>query len=373
MRHVLAARRHDGGRRQLRLRRRAVPGRRPRVPRPAVRPGRGHGPRRPRPDRRGTSRPSPSSSRHAPGRLGLNFGMYVGHSAVRRWVMGDAAYERAATDDEVATMVGLVDEAMRAGALGFSSSLAPTHLDLADRPIPSRLASLDELRALADVGRPPRAGLDRLRAGERGRGHLRRRPRPADRAGRTRRRARRSRRASAAARRSTRRPRRGRSRGASSTARPPLGTPVYSLLMTRPLNGPFTVAGGTSRYEGVPLVARADDRAARGEAPAARRSRAAGAAARRASTTRTSIRPRARPCRHRSGRACACRPRRSTADQRWMGRADRPTSPPSSGVHPADVLLDLAARRRPARRLPLVERDAGVARAAARTCSSTRR
>ena len=91
------------------------------------------------------------------GRLGLNFGMYVGHSAVRRWVMGDAAYERAATQDEVDVMIGLVDEAMAAGALGFSSSLAPTHLDLADRPIPSRLATLDESleEAAMDLGARP--------------------------------------------------------------------------------------------------------------------------------------------------------------------------------------------------------------------------
>src|SRR5262245_2445032 len=95
-----------------------------------------------------------------PGRLGVNLGMYVGHSAVRRWVMGDDAYERAASDDEVTAMVGLVDEAMRSGALGFSSSLAPTHLDLADRPIPSRLATLDEVRALADaVGRYGRGSI----------------------------------------------------------------------------------------------------------------------------------------------------------------------------------------------------------------------
>ncbi|HMJ74657.1 MAG TPA: amidohydrolase family protein, partial [Iamia sp.] len=94
------------------------------------------------------------------GRLGVNLGMYVGHSAIRRWVMGDASFERAATEDEVAAMVHLVDDAMGHGALGFSSSLAPTHLDLADRPIPSRLADLDEVRALADaVGRYGRGSI----------------------------------------------------------------------------------------------------------------------------------------------------------------------------------------------------------------------
>ena len=77
--------------------------------------------------------------------------MYVGHSAVRRWVMGDAAYERQANRRRARAIAAIVDEAMRAGALGLSSSHAPTHLDLADRPVPSRLASIDELRALADV------------------------------------------------------------------------------------------------------------------------------------------------------------------------------------------------------------------------------
>src|SRR3954469_679191 len=48
----------------------------------------------------------------------LNFTAYVGHSAVRLWVMGDAAYEREATADEVAEMCRVVQEAIRGGAAG---------------------------------------------------------------------------------------------------------------------------------------------------------------------------------------------------------------------------------------------------------------
>src|SRR5262245_24532941 len=44
-----------------------------------------------------------------PGRIGVNVLSQVGHSAVRRFVMGDAALERSATDAEVAAMVQLVE------------------------------------------------------------------------------------------------------------------------------------------------------------------------------------------------------------------------------------------------------------------------
>src|SRR5437879_4002609 len=42
----------------------------------------------------------------------LNFTAYIGHSSLRLYVMGDAAYERAATADEIERMCGLVREAL---------------------------------------------------------------------------------------------------------------------------------------------------------------------------------------------------------------------------------------------------------------------
>lgn len=88
------------------------------------------------------------------GRLGVNLACYVGHSNLRRWVMGTDASERAASDVEIADMRALVADAMAAGAAGVSSSAAPTHFDIEDRPVPSRLAERDELAALAEeVGR----------------------------------------------------------------------------------------------------------------------------------------------------------------------------------------------------------------------------
>ncbi len=186
------------------------------------------------------------------GHLGVNLGMYIGHSAVRRWVMGDAAFERASTSDEIEAIAAIVDDAMQAGALGFSSSHAPTHLDLANRPVPSRLSSIDELRALADVvgryGRgsiayAPESAVEGISSIDRdllielaGLGGV---PLVTQGLG-------------------------GRSKVDAPTKTwlesrdfldrsAAAGSPVYSLLMTRPLNGPFTLAGGTSRYEGVPL------------------------------------------------------------------------------------------------------------------------
>jgi N-acyl-D-aspartate/D-glutamate deacylase len=80
--------------------------------------------------------------------VALNFACYVGHTAVRLFVMGEDAYERAATEDEIARMQAVVAEAMDGGAAGFASSASPTHNGDGGRPVPSRVADLAELRAL---------------------------------------------------------------------------------------------------------------------------------------------------------------------------------------------------------------------------------
>ena len=78
----------------------------------------------------------------------LNFGCYVGHTAVRMYVMGEDSYERAATPGELVRMQQTVADAMAAGAMGFATSASPTHNGDGGRPVPSRVGDLDELRAL---------------------------------------------------------------------------------------------------------------------------------------------------------------------------------------------------------------------------------
>jgi N-acyl-D-aspartate/D-glutamate deacylase len=89
--------------------------------------------------------------RRLEGRIGVNAGGYVGHSAVRRYVMGDDASLRAARPDEVSAMQELVRQAMREGALGFSSSQLDIHVAHDGREVPSNHASPEEVVALCGV------------------------------------------------------------------------------------------------------------------------------------------------------------------------------------------------------------------------------
>jgi len=78
----------------------------------------------------------------------LNFTAYIGHTALRLYVMGDAAYERAATPEEIGRMCQLVGEAMEVGAAGLSTSFSFAHRGVDGKPVPSRFAEMDEVEAL---------------------------------------------------------------------------------------------------------------------------------------------------------------------------------------------------------------------------------
>ena len=86
---------------------------------------------------------------HIRPKLGINVGALIGHSAIRLFVMGPESQEREATQEEISKMCDIVREAMRAGALGISSSYVD--IDENGDPVPSRFAGFDEKVALAQA------------------------------------------------------------------------------------------------------------------------------------------------------------------------------------------------------------------------------
>ena len=182
-------------------------------------------------------------------KLGVNAAFYVGHSNLRLWSLGEAAYERESSEAEVDEMKQILRAAMAAGAAGFSSSHSPTDFDALDRPVPSRLASLTELEALAaEVGDANRGSIAYLPFSAVGGltaedgdllirlAHRSRRPVIIQGLG-------------------------ARSKVDAPTATWPksaaylerartLGAAVYSLLIARPFERPFSLARGTTLFEG---------------------------------------------------------------------------------------------------------------------------
>ena len=75
----------------------------------------------------------------------INYGMYIGHSALRMYAMGKRALTEKATEDEMVRMADLVKEALKAGAMGFSSSRASTHVTPDNTPVASRIAEWEEI------------------------------------------------------------------------------------------------------------------------------------------------------------------------------------------------------------------------------------
>ncbi|MEZ4331031.1 MAG: amidohydrolase family protein [Myxococcota bacterium] len=85
--------------------------------------------------------------------LAINAGFLVGHSAIRRVVMGDAATRDRATPAQIDAMSALLAESLRAGGLGLSSGRTPVHQDYEGARVPSFHADDDELLALCRVVR----------------------------------------------------------------------------------------------------------------------------------------------------------------------------------------------------------------------------
>jgi N-acyl-D-amino-acid deacylase len=81
----------------------------------------------------------------------INYAAQIGHSALRTWVMGERAFEEAATEGEVRLMERTLAEALRAGAVGFTTSRSDQHATPEDQPVASRVATWDEVCRLVAV------------------------------------------------------------------------------------------------------------------------------------------------------------------------------------------------------------------------------
>ena len=96
---------------------------------------------------------------------GINYSGYIGHSALRTYVMGERAFDQAANEDDLRAMERELRDALRAGAMGFTTSRSPAHETLSGQPVASRVATWDEVRRLVGVMGDLNAGIFEL-AGE---------------------------------------------------------------------------------------------------------------------------------------------------------------------------------------------------------------
>jgi N-acyl-D-aspartate/D-glutamate deacylase len=97
--------------------------------------------------------------------VAINVAALFGHTPLRLYTMGEAATERAATPDELNEMKRLLREAMDAGAIGFGTSKSITHNGYAGKPVPSRLATTEEMDALVSVMGGLKRGLMQITIG----------------------------------------------------------------------------------------------------------------------------------------------------------------------------------------------------------------
>lgn len=104
---------------------------------------------------------------------GINYAGYMGHCALRTYVMGQRAFTDQATDDDMKAMVHHTKEAIAAGAHGFSTTRSVNHQTSDDKPVASRLATWGEFETLVKAmgagivevaGEPTGAVSDKARA-----------------------------------------------------------------------------------------------------------------------------------------------------------------------------------------------------------------
>tara|TARA_A100001037_G_scaffold258555_1_gene245831 strand:+ start:102 stop:1793 length:1692 start_codon:yes stop_codon:yes gene_type:complete len=81
---------------------------------------------------------------------GINYAGYIGHSALRTYVMGERAFTEQADQSDIDEMCRHVVEAVRSGAIGFSTSRTFNHQTADDRPVASRIADWDEVRQIVN-------------------------------------------------------------------------------------------------------------------------------------------------------------------------------------------------------------------------------
>ena len=96
---------------------------------------------------------------------GINYAGYMGHSALRTYVMGERAFTDTANDTDLARMCALVKDALNAGAIGFSTSRTHNHITADERPVASRVADWREVRAIVNAMGELNAGIFEI-AGE---------------------------------------------------------------------------------------------------------------------------------------------------------------------------------------------------------------
>jgi N-acyl-D-aspartate/D-glutamate deacylase len=82
---------------------------------------------------------------------GINYGAYMGHSALRTYIMGERAFTDEATEGDLERMKQQVREAIQAGAMGFTTSRTRNHQTPQRQPVASRLANWSEVRQLVGV------------------------------------------------------------------------------------------------------------------------------------------------------------------------------------------------------------------------------